>query len=227
MDQIPFFDSSFLCEPATPTAFTTFEEEVEPWDAPLRRRNNVSSHIRKNLYHDNRRESHYSEIGSDDGVLVNEPFSRDPTVKLKKIKARKYESSPRGSVASLIDGPVSPSVSPTSYSKPSMSNLRDMFGIRSGDAEPGKKRAAPKPPGETFSYLDRMEQQKKKGPAPPPPAPRADPIREMESIGRKNVRNILIFPNSYESNCSQRRVATNRRSISKECYGRRSTIVTR
>jgi myosin III len=72
LDEIPFFDTSFLCEPAQPTHFTSYEEEIEPWDAPLRRRNNVSSQITNQMYsHGNRRESHYSEIGSDDGMVCS------------------------------------------------------------------------------------------------------------------------------------------------------------
>lgn len=67
------------------TNFTQFEEDVEPWDAPLRRRKTVSTHIHQNLYQINptRRESVYAAINEDDGMIVNELFMRDPTVPLK------------------------------------------------------------------------------------------------------------------------------------------------
>ena len=73
-----------MCDTSQITNFTAYEEEFEAWDAPLRRRTTVSTHISNNLYHSsNRRESVYADIGEDDGMIVNEPFSRDPTIPLK------------------------------------------------------------------------------------------------------------------------------------------------
>lgn len=185
LDEIPFFDTNFLCEPAQATHFTSYEEEIEPWDLPLRRRNNVSSHISSHLHHSNRRESNYSEIGSDDGMLVNEPFNRDPDVPVKKIKGRRYDCSPRQSIASPIDDVRPVCYSPTPYSKPSVGNLREKFVIGNSNEKPSFKKPAPKPPN-TNEYAV------KKGPAPQRPvspfrAPKTDPIREMESIGKKQV----------------------------------------
>ena len=190
LDEIPFFDTNFLCEPAQPTHFTSYEEEIEPWDLPLRRRNNVSSHISSHLYQPNRRESHYSDIGSDDGMLVNEPFNRDPDIPVKKIKGRRYDNSPRHSISSPIDDPRPVCYSPTPYSKPSVGNLRDKFtGGNSFEKKSFKKRA-PNPPAENDVYHDHIPV--KKGPAPQRPispyrAPKTDPIREMESIGKIQV----------------------------------------
>lgn len=200
LDEIPFFDTSMMCEPAQATHFTSYEEEIEPWDAPLRRRNNVSTHISSHLYHTNRRESNYSEIGSDDGMLVNEPFSRDPNVPMKKMNARKYENSPRPSIACSppMEDPRSYCSSPTPYSKPNIENLRDKFssGFSNSDNKSIKKRSAPKPPGERESY-DQFERRSssamKKAPAPQRPvspykAAKSNPIREMETIGRQDVK---------------------------------------
>lgn len=194
LDEIPFFDTSFMCEPAQPSHFTSYEEEVEPWDAPLRRRNNVSSHISSHLYQNNRRESSYSDIGSEDGMLVNEPFNRDPTIPIKKIKARKYDYSPRPSISSPIEEPRPVCYSPTPYSKPSVGNLRDKFVGANGNGENNgfKKRSAPKPPSD-FDSNDSFERKSvKKGPAPLRPVSpynqsKSDPIREMESMGKKQV----------------------------------------
>lgn len=144
------------------------------------------------MYEPNRRESHYSDIGEDDGMLVNEPFTRDPEASIKKIKARKYEVSPRASISSALEDPRLYCQSPTPYAKPNMGNLRDKFAFTSASPEKAfRKREAPKPPGE--SYNDQFEQrQTKKGPAPQRPvspyqAPKTDPIREMEKIGKKQV----------------------------------------
>ena len=88
LDEIPYFDTKFLCDTTQITNFTAYEEESEAWDAPLRRRKNVSTHItcpQNNLYYagNNRRESVYSDINEDDGMIVDEPFNRDPTIPLK------------------------------------------------------------------------------------------------------------------------------------------------
>lgn len=196
LDEIPFFDTTFLCEPAQPTNFTTFEEEAEPWDAPLRRRNNVSSQISSKIYHGNRNDSLLAEIGMEDAILVNEPFTRDPDANIKKMNARRYSATPRQSLSS-ISGDYSPvSYSPTPYTRPNMDNLREQYSSGNGGDvsfknNSIKKRAAPKPPVE--SYHEQLEQRSyKKGPAPTRPispyqAPRTDPIREMESIGMKEV----------------------------------------
>lgn len=181
-----------MCEPAQPSHFTSYEEEVEPWDAPLRRRNNVSSHISSHLYHNNGRESSCSDIGFEDGMLVNEPFNRDPTIPMKKIKARKYDYSPRPSISSAIDEPRPFSISPTPYS--SVGNLRDKFVGSNGNGESNsvKKRSAPRPPTD-FDGNDSFEKRSvKKGPAPlrpisPYKTVKSDPIRELESIGKKDV----------------------------------------
>jgi hypothetical protein len=63
---------------------TAYDEELEDWDAPLRRRTTVSSHISQNLYQaGNRRISVYPDIDEDDGMIVNEPFNRDPTIPVR------------------------------------------------------------------------------------------------------------------------------------------------
>lgn len=196
-----------MCEPAQATHFTSYEEEIEPWDAPLRRRNNVSTHISSHLYHINRRESNYSEIGSDDGMLVNEPFNRDPDVPLKKMKARKYENSPRPSLVCSppMEDTRSYCSSPTPYSKPNIGNLKEKFtsGYGNNDNKSSfKKRSAPKPPTDSDGYNDQFERRSssamKKAPAPQRPASpyqgiKSNPIREMESMGRQNVKSSSLW----------------------------------
>lgn len=204
MDEIPFFDTNYLCDPSQATNISSYEEEIEPWDAPLRRRDNVSTHISSNLYQPNRRESHYSEIGSDDGILVNEPFNRDPDLPMKKMNARRYSNSPRASISSSPcedNRPVS--YSPTLYATPNVGNLREkLFGA--GDNQVYKKRSAPQPPvgnyNDTNQGIDKFEQRPaKKAPAPTPPRPTSpyrptkyDPIREMESYGIKEVARVSV-----------------------------------
>lgn len=147
------------------------------------------------MYQGNRRESQYSDIGSEDGMLVNEPFTRDPGATLKKLNTRKYEMSPRPSIVSPVDDRRdSYCYSPTPYSKPNIGNLRDKFSAGGGmaDNKVFKKRSAPKPPADGYNEQLEQRMSTKKGPAPLRPvspyrAPKADPIREMESIGKKDV----------------------------------------
>lgn len=82
LDNIPYFDTKFLCDTAQVTNFTSLEDELEPWDAPLQRRKTVSTHISNSLYN-NRRESIYQDINEDDGAIVNEPFCRDPNIPVR------------------------------------------------------------------------------------------------------------------------------------------------
>lgn len=192
LDQIPFFNTSMMCEPADPTYFTTFEEEHEPWDAPLRRRNNVSSQISNKLYHSPRRESHQT-IGSDDGVLIMEPFTRDPTMPLKRLQTRKY-SSPKPSVSNYLEDSHNDLLSPTPYSAPNYSDVKSKFTDMNGQADSKvfKKRAAPSPPKE---FMHEVKTPSKKGPAPQP-FQKTDPLlKEMSSYGRNQVSDAEILCN--------------------------------
>lgn len=128
---------------------------------------------------------------------MNEPFNRDPDVPVKKIKARKYDysprpsiSSPRQSIQSPIGDPRPICHSPTPYSKPSVGNLRDKFTGGTSYTNSSLKKHAPKPPNSNEGYHEHVPM--RKGPAPQRPgspylAPKTDPIREMESIGKNQV----------------------------------------
>ncbi|KAL7044663.1 hypothetical protein ACKWTF_002019 [Chironomus riparius] len=196
LDEIPYFDTKFLCDTSQITNFTAYDEESEAWDAPLRRRTNVSTHItypQNNLYHagNNRRESVYSDINEDDGMIVDEPFNRDPTIPLKKVRPRKieYNPSPRPSIQveeTVNEEPRPYCASPTPYSKPSVGNLLQRFSPDGRDQKNcAPKKRAPKPP--SSQSVDDTPTWLKKGPAPRIPSPsnrKSDPIREMESIGK-------------------------------------------
>jgi hypothetical protein len=111
----------------------------------------------------------------------------------QKIKPRKIEYiSPRQSLVPTEDDrislPRSYCSSPTPYSQPSVGNLLHKFSPDSGSERNVvyKKRTAPKPPARNDSTPPWM----KKGPAPPRPGSparpeKSDPIRELESMGRK------------------------------------------
>ncbi|KAG5675871.1 hypothetical protein PVAND_005739 [Polypedilum vanderplanki] len=193
LDEIPYFDTKFLCDTAQVTNFTTFDEDYEAWDAPLQRRKTVSSHINNHLYNiGQRRESIYNDIDEDDGMIVNEPFSRDPTLPIRKIKARNivYNPSPRQSISSPKPCEIRPyCISPTPYSQPSVGNLLQKFSADGSEIKPivFKKRSAPKPPKSN----EEKPSWAKKDPANRPTSPmyrqsKSDTIKEMESFGRKS-----------------------------------------
>lgn len=46
LDEIPFYDTNYMCDPVTGQALEPADDsENEDWDAPLRRTANISSHI--------------------------------------------------------------------------------------------------------------------------------------------------------------------------------------
>lgn len=47
LNEIPFFDTSYMCDPLTGQVLTVIDADSdnEEWDAPLRRSVNISSHI--------------------------------------------------------------------------------------------------------------------------------------------------------------------------------------
>lgn len=74
-----------MCDTSQGSNFSHLEEDVEPWDAPLRHRTTVSTHINTaNLYQIGmRRDSVYSDINEDDGIIVNELYQRDPNIPIR------------------------------------------------------------------------------------------------------------------------------------------------
>lgn len=74
MDEIPFFDTTYMCDPSSVSyMYTGNDSDTEDWDAPLRRRKNVSSEITKAV-----------QRNSEDNGLANEPFHRDPSLPIKR-----------------------------------------------------------------------------------------------------------------------------------------------
>lgn len=46
LDEIPFYDTNYMCDPTTGQAVDVADDsDNEDWDAPLRRTINISSHI--------------------------------------------------------------------------------------------------------------------------------------------------------------------------------------
>lgn len=45
LNEIPFYDTNFMCDPLTGAAALGDDSDHEEWDAPLRRKPNLSAHI--------------------------------------------------------------------------------------------------------------------------------------------------------------------------------------
>lgn len=46
LDEIPFYDTNYMCDPLTGATMHNLDDsDQEDWDAPLRRTQNISTHI--------------------------------------------------------------------------------------------------------------------------------------------------------------------------------------
>lgn len=71
LDEIPFFDSSFLCDLQSGERKSGYESDEECWDAPLKRRSTLSSKIAAS----SNQARNYSPFEGQN--MYDEPFSRD------------------------------------------------------------------------------------------------------------------------------------------------------
>ncbi|XP_021703004.1 neither inactivation nor afterpotential protein C [Aedes aegypti] len=205
-DEIPFFDTTYMCDPSAASyMYTGNDSDTEDWDAPLRRRKNLSSDITRSA-----QRGHPNDPM--DYGMANEPFHRDPSLPIRKLSPRHNADYPVRK--SPVHAPVNMSsvYSPVPYARQSIDDIRNKFDPTSYEdpmmkSAIYKKRPAPKapivmekepsPPIESRNY--------KKRPAPQPIRqwePRAgpeysyepkvtptkiNPIREMQMIGKKSI----------------------------------------
>lgn len=88
LDDIPYFDTSFMCEPVGgPNYYDGESGEEEAWDAPLQRKKTVGFQLAKatQMPYDQFVQTDISGIDMD-YENINEPFSRDPLIPLKQFK---------------------------------------------------------------------------------------------------------------------------------------------
>ncbi|XP_058452551.1 neither inactivation nor afterpotential protein C [Malaya genurostris] len=195
MDDIPFFDTTFMCDPsAASSLYTGNTSDSEDWDAPLRRRKNLSSEITQSNQRGASRNNYEHNF-------TNEPYHRDSSRPIRRVspgynndyQARRYASPSPTNMSSVY--------SPVSYGMQSSNGMRNKFGspgMNDFSSKSGayKKRPAPMAPG----MMSSSSNDYKKRPAPQPvkswePKPNSDynyeskinPIRELESLGRKHT----------------------------------------
>ncbi|XP_055920524.1 neither inactivation nor afterpotential protein C isoform X1 [Eupeodes corollae] len=85
LDQIPFYDTSYMCNPVSSVARTTLpagfltNEDEEAWDSPLQRNPSLTTHLMTyNAYKKEQAcQTNWDRIGESD-VVYNQTFLRDP-----------------------------------------------------------------------------------------------------------------------------------------------------
>lgn len=126
LDDIPFFDTTYMCDPTKARrAYTSYESDAdsECWDAPMKRRHNLSSEITSQM-----RRGHYEEMAAEDDMIVNHPFHRDAGQPMR-IPPRNYDYGPSVNQRPVRMGPSRNTpppqcYSPTPYSKPRVPNIK-------------------------------------------------------------------------------------------------------
>lgn len=155
LDEIPYFDTSYLCDPDAAPKLSGYDSDDESWDAPLLRRNNVSAKITEST-----NVARHGGTGRATPNLYSKQFSRDPS---------NVPMDRRGS---------SPMVPPSDhhYNK---SSLRPVVSDRIGEFNsfPNeqygvyKKRSHAPPPPPPTAYkspsYDKNSQKKRQAPRPP------------------------------------------------------------
>ena len=91
VDDLPFFDSSYLCDPVAHSylGIGGSDSDQEQWDAPLRRRATVSSKITvaTQMPYNQCSQTEISGVNSEFSN-INEIYSRDPSVPFNPIGKR-------------------------------------------------------------------------------------------------------------------------------------------
>ena len=134
LDDIPYFDTTYMCDPTKARRQYTGNEsdaDSECWDAPMKRRHNLSSEIMSHMRSYDRRGSHFEGLAADDDFMVNHPFHREAGQPMR-IPARNFDYTPTRQMRMSPSTPnfggknTPPPVcySPTPYSKPRIADIK-------------------------------------------------------------------------------------------------------
>lgn len=157
LDEIPYFDTSYLCDPDLIPKNTGYDSDDESWDAPLHRRTNVSSKIAASSNVARQGSNHHAvDNGRGTPGLYHKPYSRDPD---------HMPMNNRG-----------PSPTPSDHYKPPLRPVSDRIGTLNSNDQYGvyKKRSnapPPPPPGAykppSFAKTETASLKKRQAPRPP------------------------------------------------------------
>lgn len=128
LDDIPFFDTTYMCDPSkVRRVYTSYESDgdSESWDAPMKRRHNLSSEITAHMRSYDRRGNHFDGLAADDDMIVNHPFHRDAGQPMR-IPPRNFDYSPSrpARMGGSRNTPPPQCYSPTPYSKPRITDIK-------------------------------------------------------------------------------------------------------
>lgn len=215
-DEVPFFDTTYLCDPSQNIIDNynscLYDSDQESWDAPMRRKTTVSEKIVSSKSCLRNRMMSFESEGDDedDTNIVNEPFSRDPSIIIKK-KAPAHPNYKEAIKNETINSNVSrvSVYSPIPYNRLSVGSIRDKFDdgnvVSSNKTPVYKKRLAPKAPTPTNNFStekDKVVLKKRVAPQPYTDnqqgecdtstlekkyvSDKINPIKEMELIAKKH-----------------------------------------
>ncbi|XP_055680754.1 neither inactivation nor afterpotential protein C isoform X2 [Lutzomyia longipalpis] len=191
LDDIPYFDTSFMCHPGEQIAPLSADSDDEAWDAPMKRRTNLSAEI-ASATHSAIFDAPTTTHGPTTNPILSEPYCRESTINAQ-LK-RRAPQPPASSVGSNVASSAGRRSS-TPYEHVSVGEILGKFddGIAlSGRSSSYKKRQAPQPPNTEYGLcqvkrrdsgtLD-LEQRRGYGEYT---VGKIDPVREMKMLVERN-----------------------------------------
>ncbi|GAB0088953.1 Neither inactivation nor afterpotential protein C [Sergentomyia squamirostris] len=143
-DDIPYFDTSFMCHPGEQMTPFSADSDEEDWDAPMKRRNNLSAEI-ASATHSALTDTIHPNYGLTTNPILSEPYCRDFSAASASLKRRAPE--PPTSSNTAIDSPPVRSLTP--YERMSVGEMLGKFDDNGSITSKNaiyKKRPAPQPP---------------------------------------------------------------------------------
>lgn len=191
LDEIPYFDTSYLCDPDAAPKINTgggYDSDDECWDAPLVRRTTVSAKITASA----NVARHGVGGGRETPNLYIKPFSRDPGLmpmnnirrcsspvlnpnhlpQLRPVSERIGDMNSHDTYSVYKKRSPAPPPPPPAYRTPEKSNSL-------------KKRQAPRPPKVQTDFDDNSFEQRSPGKGGGAKSP-FNPVKELKSMAREN-----------------------------------------
>ncbi|XP_059618004.1 neither inactivation nor afterpotential protein C [Phlebotomus argentipes] len=193
LDDIPFFDTSFMCHPGGQMAPLSADSDDEAWDAPMKRRTNLSAEIASathSAFVDSGIPAAQLSYGLKSNSILNEPFCREFTSTPLKRRAPQPPTIPHSPSSSP------PARSLTPYKHISVGEMLGKFDdsvLMTGRSVAYKKRQAPQPPidiANGHSSIPRSESGasdlEQRCNVVDYSLRKIDPVREMKMLAERN-----------------------------------------
>lgn len=186
LDEIPYFDTSYLCDPDTAPKVSGYDSDDESWDAPLLRRRTVSSKITAST---NVARHGGGAGGRDTPNLYVNQFSRDPHLMDRRCSSPLPPSDLFKSNLRPVSERVnelSPNNNYTVYKKRSHAPAPPPPPAYNAPSNSLKKRQAPRPPREDPDFDEGSFEHR--SPVKAIPAERKSPFNPAKELKKIGVR---------------------------------------